>query len=140
MAFSIFKYVMLLFLGLVVGFGLHLVVLNYMELELFENRIILAYSLNFCVAALIVGGLFIVREKQKDNLGSLFMIGSFLKFALFFIAFYPSYTSDGEMTKQEFFTFFIPYIISLILETLALIRLLEYLDFYTSKYPQNKDE
>ncbi|OIQ36508.1 MAG: hypothetical protein BM563_10645 [Bacteroidetes bacterium MedPE-SWsnd-G1] len=140
MAFSIFKYVMLLFLGLVVGFGIHLVVLKYMELELFENRIILAYSLNFCVAALIVGGLYIVREKQKDNLGNLFMMGSFLKFALFFIAFYPSYTCDEEMTKQEFFTFFIPYIISLILETLALIRLLEYLDFYTSKYPQNKDE
>lgn len=140
MAFSIIKYVVLLFFGLLAGFGIHLFVLNNMELELFENKIILAYALNFIIAAIIVGGLYIVRLKQKDNLGLLFMFGSLLKFALFFIAFYPAYTSDGEMTRTEFFTFFIPYSISLILETLALVRLLEYLDFYTSKYPQNKDE
>lgn len=140
MAFSIVKYVILLFLGLVISFGIHIAVLHYFDLPLFQNRIILAYILNFIIAAIIIGGLYVVREKQKDNLASLFMIGSLLKFALFFIVFYPLYTSDGEMTKLEFFTFFIPYISSLILETLALIRLLEYLDFYVAKHPKNKDE
>lgn len=140
MAFSIVKYILLIFIGLIVGFAGHTAVLYSLDIDLFQNKILLAYILNFLAAALIVAALYIVREKQKDNLGNLFMFGSLLKFAVFFIAFYPSYTADGEMTKLEFFTFFIPYFISLILETLALVRLLEYLDFYTSKYPENKGE
>jgi len=52
------------------------------------------------------------------------MFGSFLKFAVFFIFFYPSYHSDGTISRLEFMAFFIPYIYALLIETLALIKLL----------------
>lgn len=138
MAFSIVKYVIVILVGLVVGFAVHISVLNFLEVEPFQNKIVLAYILNYLAASFIVGALYIVREKQKDNLGGLFMFGSAIKFAIFFIVFYPSYTSDDNMTKLEFFTFFVPYFISLILETLALIKLLEYLDYRNVKNLKNK--
>ena len=68
MAFSIIKYVMFLFLGLIISFGVHIYVLYYLDLELFQNSIVLSYILNAVVAALIIGCLYIVRKKQKDNL------------------------------------------------------------------------
>ncbi len=52
------------------------------------------------------------------------MFGSFLKFAFFFIFFYPSYQADGDITRLEFMAFFIPYIFSLLIETMSLITLL----------------
>jgi len=57
------------------------------------------------------------------------MLGSFLKFGLFFIFIYPSYKLDGDTTKFEFLTFFIPYIACLIIETSDLIKLLNNLDY-----------
>jgi hypothetical protein len=61
-------------------------------------------------------------------LGFVFMMGSFVKFAFFFVFFYPTYHSDGIITRQEFLSFFVPYVICLIAETLTSIRLLNRLD------------
>ena len=45
------------------------------------------------------------------------MGGSFLKFAVFFVVFYPSYKADGDIQKVEFAAFFVPYVLALIVET-----------------------
>ena len=57
-------------------------------------------------------------------LGYYFMGASFVKFAVYFIFFNPSYKIDGLTSPVEFAAFFTPYGVSLILETLLLIVLL----------------
>lgn len=89
-------------------FLLHILVLNFNNLPLFDNKIILAYLLNYLLAIGIYFLLFYFRIKLKDQLGFLFMGGSFLKFILFFVFFYPSYKSDGNINTLEFGSFFFP--------------------------------
>ncbi|MFB0924814.1 MAG: DUF6168 family protein [Vicingaceae bacterium] len=104
--------------------GVHLYILERIEIPLFDNKIILAYIVNIALAIFIYIGLFLLRKKQESNLGFIFMIGSFLKFGLFFLVFYPGYKLDGEIQTIEFTTFFIPYAVCLIIETFYLSRLL----------------
>jgi len=120
------KFTTLLFTILAFSFGIHISLLHYMELPLFANKIVLSYIVNFVLAALIFYSLFHFKEKLKNAIGFLFMGGSFLKFIVFFILFYPLYKSDGDIQKIEFATFFVPYSIALILET-----------YYTSKMLNN---
>ncbi len=111
-------------IGLILVFFIHRYVLKTKNLPLYDHKIILAYFINGLLAIVIFLVLFFLRKKQRDQLGFLFMFGSFLKFALFFIFFYPSYNADGETTRLEFMAFFIPYMFSLLIETMSLIRLL----------------
>ena len=74
---------------LAVVFGIHLLVLNNLKLPLFEDRIALSYVINLFLIIFIFGALYLLREKYKSQLGFLFLIGSFIKFAVFFIVFYP---------------------------------------------------
>lgn len=111
-----------------VAFGVHLLVLNTLKLPLFENRIVLSYSINLALIIIVFGLLYLLKEKYKAQLGFLFLIGSFLKFAVFFIVFYPFYKQDNIITKLEFAAFFVPYILGLILETFSLSKWLNKLD------------
>ncbi len=113
-----------LIIGLIIVFAIHTYMLEFKNLPIYNNKILLAYFINGLLAVVIFLVLFFLRKKQKDQLGFLFMFGSFLKFTLFFIFFYPSYHSDGDITKLEFMAFFIPYIFSLLIETKSLITLL----------------
>ena len=105
-----------------VAFTLHLLILKYFEFPLFENKIVLSYVLNTILAIAIFGLLFKYREKVKDNIGFLFLAGSFLKFIAFFILIYPSYKADGDTSKLEFAAFFVPYLICLFVETSSLVK------------------
>lgn len=124
----ILKYTSWLILVMAIVFLVHIGVLYYMNLELFENRIIWAYLINVVAALGIIIGLVRAPQRYQDSLGFLFMGGSFVKFALFFIFFYPLYKEDGEMSRQEFSTFFIPYAACLIYETKALVHKLSQQD------------
>lgn len=139
MIFSISKYLVRFFIVLLIVFGVHLLVKNQTEQDLFEHKLVLAYIINYVIAALVMVFLFVVRNKYKDNLGFLFLIGSGLKFIVFFVLFLPSYKADGVLTKAEFFTFFIPYVSSLLLETFTLSKLLQFLDKTTSEKLKNKE-
>ena len=87
-------------------FTIHLVVLNTFQFSLFENRIVLSYIVNLILIIVIFGILYLLKEKYKTQLGFLFLAGSFLKFAVFFILFYPFYKLDNIITKLEFAAFF----------------------------------
>lgn len=113
---------------LAVAFCIHIAVLNFLELPLFENKIILSYIVNFVLVVGIFGILYLLKEKYKSQLGFLFLAGSLLKFAVFFIAFYPIYKLDNEVSKLEFAAFFVPYVLGLILETFSLSKWLNKLD------------
>ncbi|WP_420401474.1 DUF6168 family protein [Flagellimonas sp.] len=120
------KFIALLLLLLLLSFGAHLGILSLRNLPLFDNLIVLSYVVNAILAAVIFLLLYKFREKLKNQIGFLFMGGSLLKFVFFFLLFYPTYKSDGDMSGLEFAAFFVPYAISLFLET-----------FYTSKMLKN---
>ncbi|MCF7566798.1 hypothetical protein L3X37_00250 [Sabulilitoribacter arenilitoris] len=113
---------------LCVVFCVHILILNISNLSVFENRIVLSYCINLVLVIIVFGLLYLLKEKYKAQLGFLFLIGSFLKFAVFFIVFYPFYKQDDVITKLEFAAFFVPYVVGLILETFSLSKWLNKLD------------
>ena len=122
---SVLRFALILFLALFLTFIIYLTILYFLELPLWNHRLIPAYLINYILATSIYAYLFHAKEKYRDSLGFLFMAGSFLKFAAFFIFFYPSYHADNKIQTIEFATFFIPYTLCLILETLGLIKILQ---------------
>lgn len=128
MTHPIVRFFVLLIGILGVVFIAHLTLLHFNELPLFENKILMCYWVNALFALLVVGFLYKFRKKFKSQLGFLFMGGSLLKFAVFFLVFYPFFNADGELSKLEFITFFVPYTVSLILETITLSKILNKLD------------
>ena len=95
-------FILSLFTILPIVFCIHIAFLNFFELPLFESKIILAYIINATIALIIFLLLFLLRKKYRDQLGFLFMGGSMIKFAFFFLLFYASYKYDGKFTAQEF--------------------------------------
>ncbi len=118
------KFALTLLLALATVFSIHLGILYYMELPLFENRMVLAYVVNLALAVIIFFVLHRYRVKFQNALGFLFMGGSFLKFIAFFLMFYPAYKDDGKIQGIEFAAFFIPYVVALIFETIQTSKML----------------
>ncbi|WP_370477455.1 hypothetical protein [Tamlana flava] len=114
--------------ALAIAFGIHLAALNFFNQPLFENGIVLSYVVNLVLIVVIFGVLYLLKNKYKGQLGFLFLAGSVLKFAVFFVLFYPFYKLDGAITKLEFAAFFIPYTIGLVLESVSLSKWLNKLD------------
>ncbi|MBL4606038.1 MAG: hypothetical protein JKY02_10355 [Flavobacteriaceae bacterium] len=117
-------------LFIVIGFAFsgHLLVLHFLKLPLFNNKIILAYAINTGLAIFIFVLLFIFRQKFKNQLGFLFLAGSLVKFVLFFVFFNMPYRLDGIVSKAETFAFFVPYTFTLIVEIYCLSKWLNKLD------------
>ena len=90
--------------------------------------ILMGYLINFAMALGIYYAMVSLAKKQNKNLGFVFLFGSTLKFAVYFLIFNPLFMQNGSLSKLEFFTFFIPYIACLVVETLALVKLLKEID------------
>jgi len=120
----IFNFIFTLTIAVAVVFGVHLFALNYLGQALFANQIILAYAVNYFLALQIGIIIYQMRNKYTSSLGFIFLGGSMLKFFVFFLLFYSGYHADGEVSTLEFTTLFIPYGVSLIVETTFLIRVL----------------
>lgn len=114
---------------LIIGFLSHLLVLYWMDLPLLANKIIESYAINALTAVLLFYIIDKHKARFKDNIGFIFMLSSYLKFGLFFLFIYSSYKLDSHTTRLEFLTFFTPYTMCLIIETRALIKLLNKLDY-----------
>ena len=124
MSKPVIGFCILLLITLSIVFCIHIAILHFLELPLFENQIITSYLINGILAIIIFITLFKLRIKYLDLLGFLFMGGSFLKFAVYFIFFLPHFKADGIVVRLESTSFLIPYITSLIIETFYLIKLL----------------
>lgn len=105
-----------------VVFGTHLLILDYFNLPIFNDRIILAYIVNTILAIIIFIALLFLRNKFKDQLGFIFLFGSLLKTGLFFLLFYRYYFSDGVISKTELCAFLIPYFFTLTIEVFSLAK------------------
>lgn len=91
------------------------------DIEWNQHMLWQAYIFNLFMAGAAGIVLFRFREKYATSLGFIFFGSSLLKFALFFVFFYPFYHADGDVGKAEFATFFIPYALALIVETRFLV-------------------
>ncbi len=122
------QFISLLAISLLLSFGLHILVLSNMGLPPLDNLIVRSYVVNGLLAAIIFMLLYKFRQKLKNQIGFLFMGGSLLKFLFFFLLFYPTYKSDGDMSGLEFGAFFIPYAVALFLETIYTSKMLKNLE------------
>ncbi len=118
--FTIFSVRLLLLLS--IAFCIHILTLQFLSVPLFNDMIVLSYIINGALAIGIFGFLYKMKDKYGSQLGFLFLGGSFLKFIVFFIVFYPIYKLDNHVTSLEFSAFFIPYLICLIFETFSLVK------------------
>lgn len=118
------SFIFWLLAGLLITFSIHLGILSALNKPLLAHHIILTYGLNFIMAFGIYLIIFLLKKRYNDSLGFIFMGGSLFKFGLYFFIIHPLYKADGIIEKPETLTFFIPYGICLIIETRALIRLL----------------
>jgi len=82
------------------------------------------YAINASIAILVYWIVFLLRNNNKGYLGYYFLLGTFIKFFIFFIFVLPIFKGDNIVSRTEFFTFFIPYFLSLMVETKSLISLL----------------
>jgi len=121
-----FLLVLTAILGLI--FLSHTYLLDHFGYLQYGNLIVTSYSINAALAAFIYIPLYLLKNKLKNYIGYLFIAGSFLKFIFFFIFFYPAYHADGEMSKQEFAAFFVPYVICLVVETVFTSKMLKKVD------------
>jgi len=117
------KYFLKSFLVLFVVLLLHIFVLYKIHHKTDFELLLASYIVNYLLALAIVLIIIHYIEELKPYVGFLFMLGSFIKFAVFFIAFYPRLKTDGIMNKTEFAYFFIPYIVCLIMESKRLVRI-----------------
>jgi len=120
----VWQYVMLLTGVLAVILLVHSQLLSLKGYPPLGDMLLLSYIVNFILAAAIFIGLFLLRNRFKNQIGFLYMGGSLLKFLVFFLVFYPSYREDGQVTKLEFAAFFIPYLICLVFETAYTAKML----------------
>lgn len=121
---STFKFALRLLLVLFLVLLLHLAGLYFYNLPLFDHLLLAAYGLNGLMAILIFGTIDYLKHKNSNALGFLFMGGSLIKFAVFFLVFYPVYKTDGKMEGIEFMSFFVPYASCLIAETVSATKML----------------
>ena len=91
-----------------------------------QTRIMwLCYVLNYGLALLIFWAVLATQKKKVILVGVVFMVGSMLKFGLFFLFINPDFKADGLVGRDELSLFFVPYLISLFSMTYAASRVLQ---------------
>lgn len=113
--------ILILFIALSISLVAHAYYLGGQGFDLSTYRTWQAYLINFSLASIIIFILGRLPERMQGNQGFVFMIGSAIKFAFFFIFFYPFFKEDGEIQNIEFASFFLPYAIALSIKTLLLL-------------------
>ena len=106
------------------SYWLQLYIYSYFSIAVDSYILQLSYFINGLLAIFIFTVLMLLKKKYNDQLGFLYMLGSFVKFGAFFLVFHPIFKEDNIITKIEFGVFFVPYLISLLIETIDLIKIL----------------
>ena len=81
----------------------------------------LLYFLNLLAACFVYWLVFLLKDIQKEYLGFYFLAGTLVKFIVFFAIALPIFKENGSVSKTEFLSFFIPYLLCLFVETKSLI-------------------
>lgn len=85
---------------------------------------LLCYGLNLILAIFIYAIMLELAKRESPYLGFFFLFGSAFKFSTYFLIIDPLLRREDGLSYADFFLFFIPYLVSLIGETIAVIKLL----------------
>lgn len=113
---NLVKFFFIMFLFLFLAFIVHISVNDILGENVFSNKILESYLLNFVLGYLSFIGLLVAKRRYLPNLGYIFMYTSLVKFLIFYIIFKPYYNINGDVEIAEFLTILIPYSIALYLE------------------------
>ncbi|MDG1022909.1 MAG: hypothetical protein P8I42_01135 [Flavobacteriaceae bacterium] len=97
----------------------------FVQLELLPGRspfLIASYGINLILAIIALFLLAWGIHHKKQNLATLYLITVALKLGVYFFYFHPRFEMDGVLTRSEFFIFFAPYAIGLLMEIVVLTR------------------
>lgn len=119
-----YRFILALFLSLVVSFVIHFVVLKSIDESFATNLLVVTYLGLLAMTTLIVFAIYKFQKKYFSQVGFLFLAGSLLKFAFYFTLLKPYYAHYELPKTKAFLVFFIPYLISLITESLYVSKLL----------------
>ena len=119
-----FKFSLILILSSFFVLGIHLGFLFFIEYPLWGHYIIPSYLFNVLTALFFYMCLAYFYRKDQTQIGFIYLLFSGLKFLLFFALVYPLFMVDNVIQRQEFITFFIPYVSCLFIEIRQLIKLL----------------
>ena len=122
---NLISFLFYLVLLLSVVFSLHLAVKFFLAEDIFSNRIIQSYLLNFGLGYLSFIVLLLSLKKYINSLGYIYMYTSFFKFIVFYILFKSYFSLDGEIDVGEFLTLMIPYAFTLFAEIYTMSRVLK---------------
>ena len=84
--------------------------------------LIQSYAINTLLATVALILLSWGINSKKENLSSLYLLTVALKLSVYFLFFAPHFKMDGIITRPEFFIFFVPYAIGLLVEIIVLAR------------------
>ena len=116
------RFLLSLFFLLAIAFGFHVWILFELELGAEISKLLLSYLINGAAAILLFRLITIFISKKSEILGFLFLIGSLLKFILFFSVFRPVIFAGLEDNKSSFSYFFVPYAVCLSIEVFHLVK------------------
>lgn len=115
-----FSYKTLVFL--IIAFVIQTFINTFLDLPKLQHQIVEAYIINALMAIGVFWGLTILKNKYNNLIGFLFLASSFVKFFVFLMVFYGPYKADGKIVFLEITSFFVPYLICLVLETFYLSK------------------
>ena len=82
------------------------------------------YLFNALIAVFVIWLSVLFRKKHKDYIAFYFFGGTIVKLLLFFVLIFPLYKQENNVSRLVFLSFFVPYLLTLIVETISLVRLL----------------
>ncbi|MGY3795261.1 DUF6168 family protein [uncultured Aquimarina sp.] len=118
---SLPKFSLLFLLVLTITYFVHSTLISTATLENQTNILNFSYIFNGIYTLCLVIAIILLLKKLKDQIGFIFLAGSFLKIGLF-LAF--TKFNSLEIDKSVFLDFFIPYLVSLVLEVLFVSKIL----------------
>ncbi|MDH7446400.1 DUF6168 family protein [Aquimarina sp. 2201CG14-23] len=118
---SLFRFSVIFLLVLLLCYFLHTWTIQFFSFSSNSSILNLSYVFNAVYTILLIIAILILRRKFKDQIGFIFLAGSFIKLGVFVGI---TKLNGIEMDKSVFLDFFIPYVISLILEVYYISKIL----------------
>ncbi|WP_378180317.1 DUF6168 family protein [Aquimarina sp. SS2-1] len=118
---NLFRFLAFFLIVLLGIYIIHKWAIDFFSFHSNDAIVSLSYIFNASYTLLLVTMIAVISKKFKDQIGFIFLAGSFIKLGVFVAI---TKLSDIEMDKSVFLDFFTPYVISLVLEVYYVAKIL----------------
>ena len=119
---SLIRFFILFFWILIVTYFVHLWIINYFSIKSNIQVFNLSYIFNGITAFVLILVIILAKRRFKDQLGFIFLAGSFIKLGVFVAI---SSWNGIEMNRSVFLDFFIAYVICMLFEVYYVSKILK---------------